>query len=107
MSGQPSQATVALFVAGDAPRSTAALRNLSAVLDATGRRSLRVDVFDVLRDPAKALEFGLLATPSLCLIPAAGSRRWYVGDLGRADALADWLADSLGAAEGLTPRISG
>jgi hypothetical protein len=100
MSALPAQAVVALFVAGDAPRSTAALRNLSAVLGAIGRPALRVDVFDVLRDPAKALEFGLLATPSLCVIPAEGRRRWYVGDLGRADALANWLADSLGCAPG-------
>lgn len=94
---------VALFVAGGTPRSAAARRNLSAVLEAMGRRpaALRVDIVDVLQQPDRALEVGLLATPSLMLTPPAGGRRWFVGDLGRADLLRGWLEDSLEpAAEG-------
>ena len=88
---------VALFVAGGTPRSAAARRNLSATLEAMGRPPavLRVDIVDVLQQPARALEVGLLATPSLMLTPPAGGRRWFVGDLGRADLLRFWLEDSL------------
>lgn len=88
---------VALFVAGGTPRSAAARRNLAATLEAMGRPPavLRVDIVDVLQQPARALEVGLLATPSLMLTPPAGGRRWFVGDLGRADLLRFWLEDSL------------
>ena len=47
----------------------------------------------MLRDPARALEAGLLATPSLALTGASGRRRWFVGDFGRPEMLAGWLAD--------------
>ncbi|MBL6077996.1 hypothetical protein JMJ56_08265 [Belnapia sp. T18] len=92
-----SLAAVALFVAGGAPRSAAALRNLTTAIVATGRPegTFRVEVIDVLRDPALALEAGLLATPSLALTGANGRRRWFIGDFDRPELLAGWLADVL------------
>ena len=90
-------ATIALYVAGGAPRSAAALRNLTAAIAATGRPegTFRVEIIDVLREPARALEAGLLATPSLALTGANGRRRWFVGDFGQPEVLAGWLADVL------------
>ncbi|WP_043360503.1 circadian clock KaiB family protein [Belnapia sp. F-4-1] len=92
-----SSAAVALFVAGGAPRSAAALRNLTAAIAATGRPegTFRIELIDVLRDPARALEAGLLATPSLALTAANGRRRWFIGDFDRPELLAGWLADVL------------
>ena len=88
---------VALFVAGGTPRSAAARRNLSAALEMLGqpRGAFRVDIVDVLQQPDRALEVGLLATPSLMLTPATGRRRWFVGDLRQAELLRGWLEDSL------------
>ena len=90
-------AVVTLYVAGGAPRSAAALRNLTAAIAATGRPegTFRVEIIDVLREPARALEAGLLATPSLALTGANGRRRWFVGDFGQPEVLAGWLADVL------------
>ena len=90
-------ATIALYVAGGAPRSAAALRNLTAAIAATGRPedAFRIEVIDVLREPGRALEAGLLATPSLALTGANGRRRWFVGDFGQPELLASWLADVL------------
>lgn len=89
---------VVLFVAGGAPRSAAALRNLSAAI-ATLRppaAAMQVDIIDVLLDPAKALEVGLLATPGLSLTLPDGKRRWFIGNLGQPDVLANWIVDNLG-----------
>jgi len=90
-----SGAAIALYVAGGAPRSAAALRSLTDAIAASGwpEGSVRLEVIDVLRDPARALEAGLLATPSLALTGARGRRRWFVGDFGRPEMLAGWLAD--------------
>jgi circadian clock protein KaiB len=92
-----SAAAIALYVAGGAPRSAAALRNLTAAIAATGwpEGSFRIEVIDVLRDPARALEAGLLATPSLALTAAHGGRRWFVGNFEQPEMLAGWLADVL------------
>jgi hypothetical protein len=91
------EAAVALFIAGGAPRSAAALRNLKAAIAATGRpeSSFRVELIDVLREPARALEAGLLATPSLALTAANGRRRWFIGNFDRPELLAGWLDDVL------------
>ena len=90
-------AVVTLYVAGGAPRSAAALRNLTAAIAATGRPegTFRVEIIDVLREPARALEAGLLATPSLALTGANGRRRWFVGEFGQPEMMAGWLADVL------------
>lgn len=89
---------VVLFVAGGAPRSAAALRNLSAAMATLPppATAMQVDVIDVLLDPAKALEVGLLATPSLSLTLPDGKRRWFIGNLGQPDVLANWIVDNLG-----------
>ena len=88
---------VVLFVAGGAPRSAAALRNLSTALAALPPPipAMQVDVIDVLLDPGKALEVRLLATPGLSLTLPDGKRRWFIGDLGRPEMLVTWLLDNL------------
>ena len=69
-----------LYVAGDSPRSQIALRNI-ARLGATplsGRYQL--EVVDVLRDPARAEEDRILATPTLVRL-APIPRHRILGDL--------------------------
>lgn len=82
--------SVRVFVAGDAPASRSALTILSGVLDALNVPGERVRVVDVLRQPAAALEAGVLVTPSLEVVRGDGPR-WFVGDLTRAQTLADFL----------------
>jgi len=55
-----------LYVAGDAPNSVRAVANLRAIC----RRWLETDeyqleIIDVLREPRRALEAGILVTPTL------------------------------------------
>ncbi len=95
---------VVLFVAGGAPRSAAALQNLSVAMATLPppAAAMQVDVIDVLLDPAKALEVGLLATPGLSLTLPDGQRRWFIGDLGQLEMLVNWLLDNLGNQAGST-----
>ena len=80
---------ITLFVAGDAPSSRAArqvLDEIVAALDGTPA----YNVIDVLRNPAKALEAGLIATPTL-ILEHNGEQRRYVGELRSRDELAKML----------------
>lgn len=69
-----------LYVAGDAPSSRMARAVLDELLDKESVQDLSYEVVDVLREPARALAAGLLATPTLILQHGGQSRR-YVGEL--------------------------
>lgn len=68
---------IRLFVAGESPSSVAAKDVLRQYLPLDARHC---ELIDVLRDPARALEAGLIATPTLVL-EEDGRERRYVGDL--------------------------
>lgn len=70
---------ITLFVAGDAPRSHAARQVLDEIVTAGDGRP-NYEVIDVLREPARALEVGLIATPTL-ILEHNGKQRRYVGEL--------------------------
>ncbi|MBS63197.1 MAG: hypothetical protein CMN27_09650 [Salinisphaera sp.] len=86
--GSPDSPRVRLFVAGDAPssrRARRAIEELLGVHDSVDKS--RFEIVDVLREPERALESRLLATPTLIIEKGETVSR-YVGDLyGREDIL--------------------
>jgi circadian clock protein KaiB len=56
-----------LYVAGNAPNSAAALANLRALLpdEETLGGAVVLDVVDVLKEPARALDEGITVSPTL------------------------------------------
>lgn len=73
-----------LYVAGGAPNSVRALANLAII----GRDCLSgrydLEVVDVLREPRRALDEGILLTPTLVRL-APLPRTMVVGDLSRTE----------------------
>ena len=54
-----------LYVAGNAPNSLQARRNLEAVLADSSAESYDVEVIDCLTEPARTLADGIVVTPTL------------------------------------------
>lgn len=75
-----------LYVAGEAPNSAAALANLRSLVGARLNGQHRLEVVDVLADPDRALEDGVLLTPTLVRVAPLPGRR-VVGDLSDTPAL--------------------
>lgn len=60
------QIVLQLYIAGRAPYSLQALANLEAILEAyTESGAYALEVIDALEEPLRALEAGILITPSL------------------------------------------
>ena len=69
-----------LYVAGDSPNSAKAILNLRALcLEVLDNRH-EIEVVDVLREPKRALEDGILLTPTLVKLSPAPVQR-IVGSL--------------------------
>ena len=74
------QIVLQLYVAGRAPHSVQALANLKAILEAYAESSeYSLEVIDALEEPLRALEAGILITPSL--VQLAPARVHLVGAL--------------------------
>jgi len=73
-----------LYVAGDAPNSLLARRNLRALLAAHCEGAYELDVVDCLREPERALRDGVLVTPTLLRL-APPPPRTVVGSLAQTD----------------------
>jgi circadian clock protein KaiB len=69
-----------LYVAGDGPNSVAARANLKRLLGARSPASYSVEIVDCLREPLRAIEEGVLVTPTLLRL-APPPRRTIVGSL--------------------------
>lgn len=55
-----------LYIAGGAPNSAIAVNNLQAIIDNyLGDGNYNLDIVDVLKDPMKAIDEGVLLTPTL------------------------------------------
>lgn len=54
-----------LYIAGGAPNSVRALANLYTICRTHFPESHRIEVIDVLKEPLRALEEGILVTPTL------------------------------------------
>lgn len=61
----PGVVVLRLYLAGEGPNSTAARANLARLLDGVDRSRYSLEVVDCLRDPLRALEQGVLVTPTL------------------------------------------
>jgi circadian clock protein KaiB len=64
-----------LYVAGDAPNSTQAMANLTALCRIHLPDQHEIDIVDVFREPKRALDDGIFMTPTLVkLAPSPGRR---------------------------------
>jgi circadian clock protein KaiB len=75
-----------LYVAGNAPNSTQAVANLTALCREHLPRRHEIDVVDVFKHPERALDDGILMTPSLVRLSPIPVRS-MIGALGNADAV--------------------
>ncbi len=69
-----------LYVAGDSPNSAKALVNLRTLCQEILDNRHEIEVVDVLRDPKRALQDGVLLTPMLVKL-SPGPVRKIVGSL--------------------------
>ena len=75
-----------LYVAGNAPNSLEARRNLNAVLASCEPDSYTLEVIDCLRDPGRTLKDGIIVTPTLLRLEPKPEAR-IIGTLGNAENL--------------------
>jgi circadian clock protein KaiB len=80
-----------LFVAGSTGASELAQQNLEAVLQAAAPGQYRLEIVDVLKNPALAMAENVLVTPTLICI-RNGMRSIMIGDLGNLDRLRAFIA---------------
>lgn len=78
--GRRETLVVRLYVAGDSSNSQLARNNLQSALAHLPRGDVRLEVVDVLREPERALEDGVLVTPTLIRQSPLPERR-VVGNL--------------------------
>jgi circadian clock protein KaiB len=69
-----------LYVAGSAPNSTRARANLLALLERAGVVGYDLEVVDCIREPQRALQDGVLVTPTLLKL-APEPRETVIGTL--------------------------
>jgi circadian clock protein KaiB len=69
-----------LYVAGDGPNSVAARANLKRMLEARNPSTYSVEIVDCLVEPMRAIEEGVLVTPTLLRL-SPPPRRTVVGSL--------------------------
>jgi circadian clock protein KaiB len=79
-----------LYVAGDAPNSARARANLRRLLTDVDPTRYRLEVIDCLVEPLRALDDGVLVTPTLVRI-APPPTQTVVGTLSALDRVADAL----------------
>jgi circadian clock protein KaiB len=75
-----------LYIAGDSPRSQHAILSLRRLDGTSLAGRYRLEVVDVLQEPAKAEEDHVIATPTLLRISPSPRRR-ILGDLTELDQL--------------------
>ena len=69
-----------LYISGDTPNSAEALRNLHAICARHLHGKCAIEVIDVFREPARALEAGVFMTPTL-VRHAPGKVKRIIGTL--------------------------
>ena len=87
--------TLRLYVAGQAPNSVKAIANLDAICRQYLKDGYRLEIVDVCEHPQRALDDGVVVTPSLAKV-APGPVSNVIGNLSDTSAV---LA-ALGLAEG-------
>ena len=92
----PGTLELRLYIAGGAPNSTLAEANLMALLDAHGITDHALEVIDCIRDPRRALQDGVLVTPTLLRV-APAPQQTIVGTLSDTRRVAAALGLPLGS----------
>jgi circadian clock protein KaiB len=87
----PDMIRFRLYVAGDAQNSTVAMANLTALCRQYLDGRHEIEVIDVFKDPARALEDGVMMTPTLVRVGEAPMRR-VIGNLSESA----WVVHALG-----------
>lgn len=82
----PKTLKLRLYVAGASSNSTAAARNLRALLERYAPQSAELELIDVLARPEDGLHAGILVTPTMVKLSPPPERR-IVGNLRDTEAL--------------------
>jgi circadian clock protein KaiB len=82
--------TLRLYVAGQSPASLRALANLNAICREHLDDATTIEVIDVLEEPLRSLDDGVLVTPTLVRLAPTPVRR-VIGDLSRTVVVLDAL----------------
>ncbi len=84
--GEAAPLRLRLYIAGTAPNSVAALDNLRALCRDGLGSDCAVEVVDVLEEPMRALDDGIIVTPTLVRLEP-DPPVFVVGDLGDRDSV--------------------
>lgn len=88
--GTRGKLVLRLYVAGDAPNSARARANLRRLLEPMDPNRYELEVIDCFEEPLRALNDGVLVTPTLLKVEPA-PHRTVVGSLSARDMVADAL----------------
>lgn len=80
VSTRRSRLRLRLYVAGRAPNSVQAIRNLEALCEEHFARCHDLEIVDLLDEPARALADGVVVTPTLIKLHP-GPRQKIIGNL--------------------------
>jgi circadian clock protein KaiB len=83
-----------LYVAGDAQNSTVAMDNLTALCREHLDGRHEIEVIDVFEDPQRALDDGIMMTPTVVRVDLTPTRK-VVGNLSESA----WVVHALGLAK--------
>ena len=86
----PTRLQLRLYTAGDAPNSSMARANLRRLLDRLAPVEYSLEIIDCFEEPLRALEDGVLVTPTLVRLQPE-PRRVIVGSLSAAEQVAQAL----------------
>jgi circadian clock protein KaiB len=64
-----------LYVAGEAPNSVLAIANIKAICDAHYLQGYKLEIVDLMDHPIRALEDGIVVTPTLVRLLPKPARR--------------------------------
>lgn len=80
---------VRLYVARQTPNSIRAEENLTAALKELGdaAKTIELEIVDVFRQPRRAINDGIIATPTVIVLGSNGRRIMILGDLATGDRL--------------------
>lgn len=79
-----------LYIAGNTPNSRKAIKNLQHLAEVELRGECRVEVVDLLRDPLRASEDDIIATPTLVKREPPPTAR-LIGNIGEAQRVLEIL----------------
>ncbi len=82
----PGVLRLRLYVAGEAPNSTAAVRNLRAALAERPEVQVELEVVDLMTSPEQGVRDGVLVTPTMIRLAPPPERR-VIGNLQNRGAL--------------------